>query len=142
MKISTKGRYALRLMVDIAINGTDKPVRIKEIASRQQISDKYLEQIISNLVKAGFVKSMRGPQGGYRLSKAPKEYTVGSILSLIEGKLSPVACLDDEENMCDQKENCITLPLWEKIDEAIKNVVDNVTLEDLVDWNKKKIDKI
>ena len=100
MKISTKGRYALRLMLDIALNDAKTPVRIKDIAERQQISDKYLEQIVSSLNKAGFVKSLRGPQGGYRLTKKPEEYTVGMILRLIEGSLAPVACLDDDINNC------------------------------------------
>ena len=94
MKISTKGRYALRMMIDIAVNDHGEPVRIKEIAGRQGISDKYLEQIISVLNKAGYVKSIRGPQGGYRLTKTPAEYTVGSILRLIEGSLAPVSCLE------------------------------------------------
>ena len=91
MKISTKGRYALRLMLDLAMNGENNIVRIKDIAERQQISDKYLEQIISVLNKAGYVRSTRGPQGGYSLRKAPEEYTVGDILRLTEGSLAPVA---------------------------------------------------
>lgn len=135
MKISTKGRYALRMMLDLALNEKEEPIRIKEIASRQEISDKYLEQIISILAKAGCVKSMRGPQGGYRLSKPAAEYTVGSILRLTEGSLSPVACLEDEVNKCERKEDCITLMLWQKLDEAIKGVVDKVTLQDLIDWH-------
>lgn len=138
MKISTKGRYALRLMLDLAMNTDKQPVRVKDISARQEISDKYLEQIISVLTKGGYVISARGPQGGYRLAKEPKEYTVGSILRLIEGKLCPVACLETENNTCDRKEACITLPLWEKLDEAINNVVDNVTLQDLIDWNEEK----
>lgn len=138
MKISTKGRYALRLMLDLSINTGRQPVRIKEISARQEISEKYLEQIVSVLTKGGFVISARGPQGGYKLAREPKDYTVGSILRLIEGKLCPVACLETEENMCDRKKNCITLPLWEKLDEAINNVVDNVTLQDLIDWDKEK----
>lgn len=137
MKISTKGRYALRLMLDLAVNGGEKPVRIKEISERQEISDKYLEQIISILVKNSFVVSTRGPQGGYRLAKEPGEYTVGSIIRVIEGRLCPVACLETEENKCDRKCQCITLPLWEKLDEAINNVVDNVTLEDLIEGRLK-----
>ena len=112
MKISTKGRYALRLMLDLALNEKEEPIRVKDIAGRQEISDKYLEQIISVLTKAGFVKSMRGPQGGYRLVRNPGEYTVGSILRLTEGNLSPVACLDDEVNLCERKDECMTLPLW------------------------------
>ena len=138
MKISTKGRYALRLMVDLAMNADKQPVRVKEISARQEISDKYLEQIISVLTKAGFVRSTRGPQGGYRLAKEPKDYTVGSILRLIEGKLCPVACLETDENVCERRAGCITLPLWEKLDEAINNIVDNVTLQDLIDWDSEK----
>ena len=138
MKISTTGRYALRLMVDLAMNADKQPVRVKEISARQEISDKYLEQIISVLTKAGFVRSTRGPQGGYRLAKEPKDYTVGSILRLIEGKLCPVACLETDENVCERRAGCITLPLWEKLDEAINNIVDNVTLQDLIDWDSEK----
>ncbi|MFQ9934611.1 MAG: RrF2 family transcriptional regulator [Lachnospiraceae bacterium] len=138
MKISTKGRYALRLMLDLALNEGSRPVRIKEISERQGISDKYLEQIISTLVKNSFVISTRGPQGGYHLSKKPDNYTVGSILRAIEGKLCPVACLETEENLCDRKDECITLLLWEKLDKAINDVVDSITLQDLIDWNNKK----
>ena len=136
MKISTKGRYALRLMLDIALNDAKTPVRIKDIAERQQISDKYLEQIVSSLNKAGFVKSLRGPQGGYRLTKKPEEYTVGMILRLIEGSLAPVACLDDDINNCTRADRCPTLILWEKLYYAISEVVDNITLADLISWQK------
>jgi len=121
-------------MLDLAMNDKEEPVRVREIASRQEISDKYLEQIISVLAKAGYVKSIRGPQGGYRLVKPARGYTVGSILRLTEGSLSPVACLEDDPNLCGRKEDCMTLPLWEKLDEAIKGVVDHVTLQDLIDW--------
>lgn len=136
MKISTKGRYALRLMLDIALNDAKTPVRIKDIAERQQISDKYLEQIVSSLNKAGFVKSLRGPQGGYRLTKKSEEYTVGMILRLIEGSLAPVACLDDDINNCTRADRCPTLILWEKLYDAISEVVDNITLADLISWQK------
>lgn len=136
MKISTKGRYALRLMLDIALNDAKTPVRIKDIAERQQISDKYLEQIVSSLNKAGFVKSLRGPQGGYRLTKKPEEYTVGMILRLIEGSLAPVACLDDDINNCTRADRCPTLILWEKLYDAISEVVDNITLADLISRQK------
>ena len=136
MKISTKGRYALRLMLDIALNDAKTPVRIKDIAERQQISYKYLEQIVSSLNKAGFVKSLRGPQGGYRLTKKPEEYTVGMILRLIEGSLAPVACLDDDINNCTRADRCPTLILWEKLYDAISEVVDNITLADLITWQK------
>lgn len=140
MRISTKGRYALRLMLDLAINENGKPIRIKEISERQEISDKYLEQIIAILTKAGYVRSVRGPQGGYNLSKKPREYTVGSILRLTEGSLFPVPCLEDEVNTCERENECVTVILWKKIDDAIKGVVDNVTLEDLVEWHNSKID--
>lgn len=139
MKISTKGRYALRLMLDLAINDASAPIRIKDIALRQNISDKYLEQIISGLNKAGFVKSIRGPQGGYKLAKDPSFYTVGMILRLTEGSLAPVACLEDEINQCERQETCATLKLWQQLDEAIKGVVDTVTLARLVEWQEEKI---
>lgn len=138
MKISTKGRYALRLMLDLALNSGDIPVPIKDIAVRQGVSDKYLEQIISSLNKAGYVKSIRGPQGGYKLSKTPADYTVGMILRLTEGSLAPVACLEDEVNQCVRQESCATLELWNRLDVAIKGVVDQITLADLVTWQKEK----
>lgn len=134
MKISTKGRYALRLMLDLALNNNGEPVRIKDIAARQEISDKYLEQIISTLNKAGYVKSIRGPQGGYLLTRDPEKYTVGMILRLTEGSLAPVACLEDEVNSCPRQDSCATLRLWQMLDEAISDVVDKVTLADLVEW--------
>ena len=140
MKVSTKGRYALRLMLDLAIHGKVDLVRIRDISERQDISDKYLEQIVSTLNKAGFVKSIRGPQGGYRLTREPEQYTVGMILRLTEGSLAPVACLEDDVNQCGRQGDCVTLLLWQKLDDAIKGVVDNVTLADLVDWQQGKVD--
>ena len=139
MKISTKGRYALRLMLDLALNNTGDPVRVKDIAARQEISDKYLEQIISTLNKAGYVRSIRGPQGGYRLTKSPEQYTVGMILRLTEGSLAPVVCLDEEENTCDRQDTCATVQLWKMLNNAISNVVDKVTLADLVEWQEAKM---
>lgn len=140
MKISTKGRYALRLMLDIAEDKSDAPVRIKDIAARQEISDKYLEQIISVLNKAGYVKSIRGPQGGYRLTRKPEEYTVGMILRLTEGSLAPVACLEDEVNACTRVSQCTTLYVWKKLNEAINDVVDNITLADLMELSSNEGD--
>ena len=134
MKVSTKGRYALRLMIDIAVNSNDKPVSIKEIARRQGISEKYLEQIISILNSAGFVRSIRGAQGGYVLRKEPSEYTVGMILRLTEGSLAPVACIEDNVVQCDRVENCATIEVWRRLNDAINGVVDNITLADLVEW--------
>lgn len=140
MKISTKGRYALRLMIDIAMHSVAEPVRIKDIAKRQDVSEKYLEQIIAVLNRAGYVKSIRGPKGGYLLTKQPAEYTAGMILRLTEGSLAPVSCLEFEENDCPRQEQCATLELWKRLDQAIKDVVDSVTLEDLVEWQKGKAD--
>ena len=138
IKISTKGRYALRLMLDLAMNSGGGWVRIKAIAERQEISEKYLEQIISILNHAGYVKSTRGAQGGYKLAKMPEQYTVGMILRLTEGSLAPVACLEDEDNLCRRKENCATLEVWRRLDEAIKGVVDHITLAELVEWQQEK----
>lgn len=139
MKISTKGRYALRLMLDIAMNDKERPVRIKEVAERQEVSDKYLEQIVSVLNKAGYVRSIRGPQGGYRLTREPEEYVVGDILRLTEGSLAPVSCLEYPDATCEREDECATLELWKRLDEAIKGVIDHVTLEDLIEWQTQKV---
>jgi Rrf2 family protein len=136
MKISTKGRYALRMMLDIAQHNTGEPVSIRDVSERQEISVKYLEQIVSALVRAGYLRSIRGPQGGYLLAKRPSEYTVGDILRVTEGNLQPVDCLVDDENQCSRANICITLRLWRELDEAIKGVVDKYTLEDLVTWSE------
>ncbi len=136
MKISTKGRYALRIMIDLAINLNQGPIRVKEIAGRQDISEKYLEQIIAMFNKAGYVKSIRGAQGGYLLTKEPKEYTVGMILRLAEGSIAPVFCVEDGAANCDRKDACVSAMLWKKINDAVNEVVDNTTLQDLIDWQK------
>lgn len=133
MKVSTKGRYALRMMLDLAMNHNGEMIRIKEIAGRQGISEKYLEQLISTLKKAGYVKSLRGAKGGYRLAMEPRDYTVGMILRLTEGSMAPVVCLEDEVNTCSMADNCITLCFWKKLDEAVKDVIDHTTLQDLID---------
>lgn len=137
MKVSTKGRYALRLMLDLAVNNTGEPISLKDIARRQGISDKYLEQIISVLNKAKYVKSIRGAQGGYILTKKPEEYTIGMILRLTEGSLAPVACVE-EENTCEKIHDCATILVWQKMNEAINDVVDHMTLQDLVDYEMKE----
>lgn len=131
MKISTKGRYALRTMIDLAMNDTGENISIKAIAARQGISTKYLEQIISTLNKAGYVKSERGANGGYRLTKKPDEYTVGMILRLTEGSLAITTCTQDEQNLCERYGCCTTVKVWEKINKAISDVVDNITIADL-----------
>ncbi len=133
MKISTKGRYALRVIIDLAACDNNKYTSIKTISERQHISEKYLEQIISILHKSGLVKSTRGAQGGYKLSRSPSEYTVGMILRSIEGSLAPVDCLDDDKNRCPRCDDCITLYVWEKIYDAVNKVVDEITVQDLIE---------
>lgn len=140
MKISTKGRYAVRVMLDLATNNTGEYIKVKEIAARQEISEKYLEQIISVLNKAGYVKSVRGAQGGYKIAKDPSNYTVGMILRLTEGSLNPVACLDDEINECERCDTCETLEVWKDLAKAINDVVDHVTVADLVERQQERIE--
>ena len=141
MKISTKGRYALRLLLDLAVYNTGEPISLKDVAKRQEISEKYLEQIISLLNKAGFVRSIRGAQGGYMLAKTPSEYTVGMILRLTEGRLAPVSCVGEDSIECERRQGCVTVRVWEKLNDAVNQVVDNITLADLVEWHQEKADQ-
>ncbi|CUX52784.1 MULTISPECIES: RrF2 family transcriptional regulator [Clostridia] len=136
MKFSTKGRYALRMMLEFALH-PGECTKINQVAERQEISDKYLEQIVTILSRAGYVKSRRGAQGGYYLTKDPSEYTVGMILRLAEGSLVPVTCLEEEVNPCSRSNNCATLLVWKKLDHAISDVVDGITLADLVEEQKR-----
>lgn len=138
MKISTKGRYALRLMLDLAVNSGGGYVSIRSVAARQNISEKYLEQIIKMLSKEKLVESSRGAQGGYRLTREPKDYTVGEILRVAEGSLAPVACLDSDENTCENCMDCVTLEIWQCILDAVNKVVDSITLQYLVDKQNEK----
>lgn len=138
MKISTKGRYALRMMADLAANGGDtSSVALKDIASRQNISKKYLEQIVPMLNRAGLLRTNRGYQGGYMLSKKPSEYTVGAILRVTEGDLAPVACLRCGENTCTRQADCTTLYIWEGLYKMINDYFDNITLQDVIDKMKR-----
>ena len=130
--ISTKARYSLRVMVDLAQHQEETYVPLKEIAKRQKISEKYLEIILKMLVKGKIVKGLRGKGGGYRLTRMPKEYTVGEIIELTEGPLSPVACLMPDAETCPRNEECITLPLWKKYNALIHDFFYNITLEDLI----------
>ena len=132
MMISTKGRYALRMMLDLAMSETDEYVPLKDIAERQGISIKYLEQIVSVLSRAGYVRSVRGTGGGYKLAKRPEDYTVGMILRLTEGSLAPVSCLEADENACPRASECMTLGVWNKLYDAINSVVDGITLADMI----------
>lgn len=142
MKISTKGRYAVRVMLDLAVHNTGEYIKVKQIAQRQEISEKYLEQIISVLNKAGYVKSARGAQGGYKMSGDPAEYTVGMILRLTEGSLCPVACLETKVNECDRCDTCETLDVWKQLNEAINKVVDSVTIADLAERQMSREESI
>lgn len=130
MKISTKGRYGLRLMVDLAQHYQQGLVSLKEIAQRQEVSEKYLEQIIILLHKSGLIKSVRGSQGGYTLAKSPDEIMVGAVLRALEGPLVPVDCVLDDTS-CSRVEGCPTRRLWSKLADAIEGVVDNMTLAEL-----------
>lgn len=133
MLISTRGRYALRVMIDLAEHQTDEFISLKEIADRQEISEKYLESIIRLLVKDKILDSLRGKGGGYRLKKAPEQYTVGSILRLTEESLAPVSCLEEGSDACPRMDKCRTLPLWQGLDKVISEYLDGVTIADLME---------
>ena len=133
MLISTKGRYALRVMIDLAEHQTDGFVPLKVIAERQEISEKYLESIIKLLVKAKLLNGVRGKGGGYQLTKAPEQYTVGTILRLTEESLAPVACLEENADACPRVGRCRTLQLWQGLDKAIHDYLESVTIADLME---------
>lgn len=136
MKISTKGRYALRMMLDLAMHNDGEFIALKDIAQRQDISKKYLEQIVPLMNKSGFLRTNRGYQGGYMLAKPASEYTVGDILRVTEGSIAPVSCLDYEVNDCPRAETCMTLHVWEGLYKAITDYLDGITLQDIIDKNE------
>ncbi len=140
MKISTKGRYALRMLLDLAEHRNSGFIALKDIAERQHISKKYLEQIIPLFNKSGILKTNRGFQGGYQLAGTPDKYTVGQILRLTEGSLAPVSCLDHEPNECERQYDCLTLPVWEGLYKVITEYLDSVTLQDILDAHSAKAD--
>lgn len=133
MKISTKGRYALRMLLELAEKQENGFVSLKEISERQDISKKYLEQIVPMLNKSGILRTNRGNHGGYMLAKSPKECTVGDVLRATEGSLAPVACLEYEENHCERAQFCETLYIWEGLAKAIGDYLDSITLQDILD---------
>jgi Rrf2 family protein len=135
MIVTTKGKNALKFMVDLSMYQGDKYVRLKDVARREDISEKYLEHIVSNLQRNKKVISARGANGGYRLAKDPKEYTVGEILKCIENDLSSSNCISEAGSDCGRREQCICYPLWVKLDKAINGVLDYTTLQDLIDWD-------
>lgn len=137
MKISTKGRYAIRMLVDLAEHQENGYVALKDIAERQEISKKYLEQIVSILNRPGFLQTNRGQNGGYRLAKDPDQYSVGDILRITEGVIAPVACLEDEVNQCERAKNCATLPMWTELYRIISDYLDNVTIQDILDKQRE-----
>ena len=132
MMISTKGRYALRVMVDLAEHDAGSYIPLKEVAARQNISEKYLESIIKLLVRSGDLEGVRGKGGGYRLTRSPDQYCIGDILRLTEGGLAPVACLEEQAKPCPLSSECRTLPLWKDLDELVQNFLDSKTIADLM----------
>lgn len=142
MKFTTRGIYGLRAMIDIAINEKDDPISIKSICERQNISENYLEQIVAVLKSNGFVKSSRGARGGYSLNKNAKNVSVGDILRALEGDLNPVDCIIlNDEKQCKDSELCVSKYVWKKISDSINEVVDNITLNDLVNEQEKLIEE-
>lgn len=133
MKISTKGRYAIRVMIDLAEHNNGEFITLMDIAERQEISEKYLEAIVSVLSKNDLLISLRGKGGGYKLAKAPEKYTIGSILRLTEGSLAPVVCLDKKPNTCTRASDCKTLEMWEGLNQLINDYFEGITIADLLD---------
>lgn len=141
MKISTKGRYALRLMLDLALVDSREPVPLRDVARRQDISDKYLEQIVTQLSRAHLVRSVRGAGGGYLLTRRPEEYTVGEILRALEGSLAPSTCAENAD-CCSRSAACVTQELYVQIAAAVAGVVDHTTLADLVERSRQKNSRV
>ncbi len=139
MMVSTKGRYALTVMTDIARNSDSGYVSLADIADRQKLSMKYLESIISILNKGGMLESLRGKNGGYRLARAPEEYKISEILVLTEGTLAPVNCIMQDGVQCDKAATCSTLPLWAGLDKVIDDYLSGITLEDIISGNRRKM---
>ena len=137
MMISTKGRYALRVMIDLAEHCNGEYIPMKDVVKRQQVSQKYVERIMTMLSKANFVEAVHGKGGGYRLNRSPDEYTAGEILRLTEGSLAPVACLECKSNECSRAEVCKTLPMWKNLNSLICNYLDSVSIGDLAMGNVK-----
>lgn len=140
MKISTKGRYALRMMVDLAQNRTKGFISLKDISERQGISKKYLELIVASFHSSGLLSATRGFQGGYQLAKSPDQITVGEILRITEGSLAPVACLENDPIGCERRGECATLFVWCELDRRIKEYLNSVTLQDIVDRQTSSFD--
>lgn len=134
MKISTRGQNAIKFMLDLAMYDNGEPVKLRDIARRQDISEKYLEQIVSVLQKASLVKSFKGSHGGYSLKYPPEKYTVGYILKTVEGDMSPKDCVGENGIYCEKKGICVYYRLWQKLYESINDVLENITLADMLEW--------
>lgn len=132
MMISTKGRYALRVMIDLAEHCNGEYIPMRDVVKRQQVSQKYVERIMTMLSKANFVEAVHGKGGGYRLNRSPDEYIVGDILRLTEGSLAPVACLDCDAEECERADQCRTLPMWKELNNRITDFFDGITIADLM----------
>lgn len=137
MRISTRGQNAIKLMLDLATYNNGEPVKLRDIAKRQNISEKYLEQIVSVLQKAALVKSFKGARGGYMLQYPPKEYTVGYILKTVEGNMAPVDCVGENGVICENVGNCASHRLWQKLYSAINDVLEGITLADMLEWQSE-----
>lgn len=136
MNVTSKGRYALRIMIDLAQHRDDGYISLKTISDRTQLSMKYLEMIVGNLKKSELVDSTRGKEGGYKLNKTPQEYSIGEILRCIEDNLAPVACIKEGEIQCDRSGACLTVPMWKELDNITNAYLDTVSLEDLLTGDK------
>jgi Rrf2 family protein len=142
MKFSTKGRYGLRAILDMAIYQNSGPITLNSIAERQGLSEGYLEQLMAPLKKSGIVKSIRGAQGGYILAKQPKDITTGEIIRALEGPIAPVGCVsEDYPEECERAEGCVTRMVWAKVRDSIAVTLDSLTLQDLVEESKKQTEK-
>lgn len=139
MKISTKGRYSLRLMLDLAKHYEDGPLSLKDISERQNISKKYLEQIVPLLTKNGLLTANRGHMGGYRLAKSPSEITVAEVVECTEGSLQPVSCMTGDSNECPQQLECLTLPIWQGLHRVVSEYLQSITLQDILDKKQSAI---
>ncbi len=140
MKLSTKGRYGARAMLELALNYKKGPVLLRDIAKRQEISERYLERMMTALVAAGLVRSLRGKHGGFSLAKSPVEIKLSEIIQVVEGSIAPVACVDDPK-LCNRVNICITRDIWGKMKKAILKVLDSITLENMIEMQKKKAAK-
>jgi len=137
MRLSTRGRYGLKAMYQLAIHYGEGPIPLKQIADKENLSENYLEQLVSQLRKEGLLTSVRGAQGGYMLAIPPREITVGNVLRVLEGDLAPADCIMEEDYGCENEENCVTKLVWIKIKDSIDEVVDSITLQDMIDESIK-----